>query len=110
MGYKNKTDQLASQRRWYSNHKVEVVERVLQRRRDLYDWLRKLKRTLKCNRCPESFWVCLDFHHTDPTEKDMSVAQAVRNGWSKKRILAEIAKCEVLCKNCHAKEHAKIGK
>src|SRR5271157_5223448 len=107
MSYKNKADQLASQRRGYASHKVEEKARVRQRRRDLRSWLREIKQVLKCNRCPESFWACLDFHHTDPAEKDSSVAHAIRDSWSKKRILAEIAKCEVLCKNCHAKEHAK---
>src|SRR5271166_4564079 len=105
MGYKNKADQLASQRRWYADHKAKEKARIRQRRRNLADWVRELKKALKCNRCPESFWACLDFHHTDPAEKDLSVAQAVRHSWSKERILAEIAKCEVLCKNCHAKEH-----
>src|SRR5271168_3569288 len=101
MSYKNKADQLASQRRWYASHKVKEKARVRKRRRDLRDWVRGLKKILKCNRCPENFWACLDFHHIDPAEKDSSVARAVcNNGWGKKRILAEIAKCEVLCKNC----------
>jgi|SRR5271166_5530191 len=109
MGYKNKADQLASQRRWYARNRVKRRAQIGQHRRDLKTWLRELKKTLKCNRCPESFWGCLDFHHCDPAEKDLSVADAVKHSWSKKRILAEIAKCEVLCKNCHAKEHCVVG-
>ena len=37
------------------------------------------------------------------------ISDAVRLAWSKKRILAEAAKCEVLCANCHAKHHAAEG-
>jgi hypothetical protein len=51
--------------------------------------------------------VCLDFHHADPAEKDIDPAQAVSlKGWSIDRIRAEIAKCAVLCANCHRKAHA----
>jgi hypothetical protein len=48
---------------------------------------------------------CLHFHHDDPRQKDVTVAQAVVHGWSKQRILDEVAKCRVLCANCHAKHH-----
>lgn len=37
----------------------------------------------------------------------MTVANAVRRGWSRARILGELTKCEVLCANCHAKHHAR---
>jgi hypothetical protein len=47
------------------------------------------------------------FHHADPETKETTVAEAVRRGFGRKRLLAEIAKCEVLCANCHAKHHAK---
>jgi hypothetical protein len=107
MGYKITANQLACQRRWYSKNKEKVVKLVARRRKEIKVWLRDLKTTLKCSRCPEDHWACLDFHHSDPSQKDIGVAQAVRNGWSRKRILDEIFKCEVLCKNCHAKEHAK---
>ena len=38
-------------------------------------------------------------HVTDDKEIDVSVA--VHNGWSVKRLLTEIEKCNVRCCNCH---------
>jgi hypothetical protein len=45
------------------------------------------------------------FHHDDPRQKEITIAQAVLGGWPKQRILDEVAKCHVLCANCHAKHH-----
>jgi 5-methylcytosine-specific restriction endonuclease McrA len=41
----------------------------------------------------------LDFDHLKPDEKHIELA--VMNGYSRERVLAEIAKCIVLCSNCH---------
>ncbi len=50
--------------------------------------------------------IVLDFHHRDPSEKKTNVARFGRGGWSLKRIDEEIAKCEVVCANCHRRLHA----
>jgi hypothetical protein len=103
-------------RAWYARTKhqrrtPELVDRERQtklaRRHDIADWFVELKRSLFCRRCGEPHPGCLQFHHPDPKAKETSVSQAVRRGWSRKRILAELAKCEVLCANCHAKHHAR---
>jgi hypothetical protein len=78
---------------------------VIERRKENYAWLRSLK--VQCIRCPENDPVCLVFHHRNPDEKEINVTTAVNNGWSRQRILKEIEKCDVLCANCHAKEHDK---
>ena len=105
-------------RAWYARTKderrgPELVERErrwkLARRHGIMDWYGELKGTLVCTRCPEAHPACLQFHHTDPSKKEVSVAEAVRRAWSRERIMAELAKCEVLCANCHAKHHAKEG-
>jgi hypothetical protein len=83
-----------------------LEQMVFARRKERREWLRSLK--LKCVRCLESDPVCLQFHHKNPSGKELSLSLAVTNGWTKKRLLEEITKCEVLCANCHFKEHYKI--
>ncbi len=58
----------------------------------------------RCYVCGFSQYPCsLDFHHWDPTTKDPNFRSL--RGWSWKRILIELEKCTLLCKNCHAAVH-----
>ena len=106
----------ATNRAWYARTKLqrrtsERVERERKtkqvRRHAIAEWFVELKGTFVCTRCGEDHPGCIQFHHLDPAHKETSVADAVRRGWSRDRILGELAKCEVLCANCHAKHHAK---
>ena len=65
------------------------------------DWYYEYKKTLQCERCGIADFRVLEFHHTDPAEKEFDVSQAAISGWGKETLLAEIAKCCVLCANCH---------
>ncbi len=76
-----------------------------QQRDRLRTWWKNYKQTLKCTRCPENHVACLTFHHIDPTKKDANMADLIHRGYSRKRVLEEIEKCEVLCFNCHTKLH-----
>lgn len=89
----------------YKKHRKEYREKLQQRRHDCKEWWNEYKAALKCCRCGESHPACLDFHHRDPNEKDGELANAINKGWSKERILLEVAKCEVVCSNCHRKHH-----
>ena len=90
---------------WYPRNRKKHKNMVARRRKDLRAWVHELKISLSCNRCPEGDVFCLDFHHRRK-DKELSIAKTVTQGWSKKRILEEIAKCEILCSNCHRKEHS----
>lgn len=87
----------------YQENRQYYIDKALKRTQEIKDLVADLK--TKCNRCPEKHPACLQFHHKDPTQKEFGISVAVKHAWSLKRIMAEIAKCEVLCANCHAKEH-----
>ena len=52
-----------------------------------------------CVICGESRIACLQLDHLDPTEKSFGLANLYNR--SESAILEEIAKCRVLCANCH---------
>lgn len=66
-------------------------------------WLKEYKTTLFCIQCGETHPACLEFHHRNPNEKKFEISEC--GGRSKERVLLEIAKCNVLCANCHRKLH-----
>ncbi len=49
----------------------------------------------------------LEFHHRDATEKEFGITQdGIPRRWEK--VVAELAKCVMLCANCHRKVHAGV--
>jgi len=95
----------AYQKIWYAKNKKKQLERNAARIKNLCSWFKDYKSTLKCNRCEEDHQSCMDFHHRDPSDKSFTISEMPRDGYCQDRILEEIAKCEVLCSNCHRKEH-----
>jgi hypothetical protein len=93
-----------SKQKYYPVAKEKMVTYNKGRRHKTQEWFRELKKTFKCARCSESDPCTFDFHHVDPTQKTIGIAQMLI-GHSKKSILAEITKCIVLCANCHRKLH-----
>jgi hypothetical protein len=57
-----------------------------------------------CVKCGETDPACLDFHHRNGKADKLGDIATIRR-FGKERILAEIAKCDVLCTNCHRKLH-----
>jgi hypothetical protein len=71
----------------------------------LKNWFKEYKKNLSCTLCPENHPATLDFHHRDKDSKIMGICDLVARNYSKEHILEEIAKCDVLCSNCHRKLH-----
>jgi hypothetical protein len=76
-----------------------------ERRTGLRLWMDEYKKTLRCERCGFVDYRALEFHHPGGQDKDFNVADMIGSGFSRKTILQEIAKCVVLCSNCHQIEH-----
>lgn len=59
----------------------------------------------KCKKCKGIFPAYVyDFHHRDPGEKEDTFGSYI-SSWSIKRVAKEVAKCDLLCANCHRLEH-----
>lgn len=98
-------------KQWYENNKhreeYKKKDRATKKRirKERRNWYHDLKKNLKCERCNINDFRVLDFHHTDPTTKEMDVSTLANASASKEKILEEISKCRVLCSNCHRIEH-----
>ena len=58
-----------------------------------------------CQDCGESNPLVLEWHHRVPSEKYRNISNMLVGEHSLDRVAAEIAKCDLLCKNCHHKRH-----
>ena len=104
----NRGLQRKRQRAWYARNKAKQLAWVTDRKQRHKEAFRAYKETLVCVRCGEDESCCLDFHHRDPGNKEATISQAVASTWGKDRLAREIAKCDVVCRNCHAKIHAGV--
>ena len=91
-------------RRWRSKNKLRYRTAVDVCRNANQQRLRDYKATLAC-KCGETHPACLEFHHRDPATKKFNVAHGAASSKAWATIQAEIEKCDVLCANCHRKEH-----
>jgi hypothetical protein len=81
--------------------------RLKKRRLAIKNWCVEYKGG-KCIICGYSKCkAAMDFHHLDPTQKDFGIGER-GNLPNKENLKAELDKCVLLCRNCHAEVHAGI--
>jgi hypothetical protein len=97
-------EELSVDQRWHYRNVEWNTERTLGRRARLRSWANDRKRKRGCQSCGETDPACLDFHHPDEESKEMAVTDLITYGHGRKRLREEMAKCDVLCANCHRKE------
>jgi len=90
---------------YYENNKKEIIAKSRVRRKEISKEFAEFKSTKCCTQCGESHPSTLDFHHVERHRSNKKVYYLVANGHHWPRILQEIAKCIVLCANCHRKLH-----
>lgn len=88
----------------YAKYKDSILKRNNSRAREMKQRLNEYKAEQKCTICNEEEVVCLDFHHIDPSTKELQLSRVTTESWE--TIMNEVSKCVVVCKNCHAKIHA----
>lgn len=72
---------------------------------DAMSWVNAYKAFYGCQHCGERDASCLDFHHRDASDKEMSVSAIVVSGKGRAYAELEARKCDVVCANCHRKSH-----
>jgi hypothetical protein len=86
--------------------KARKIALQADRQRNNLRELRAYKAERGCADCGESDPIVLEFDHRDPSQKDDNIGDAYHGGWSLSRLLAEAAKCDVVCANCHRRRTA----
>ena len=78
---------------------------MLRRRRkqETAHWYRDLKESNACMDCGSFFHhASMEFDHMPGSIKETEVSELVRKETSRRWIIAEMEKCELVCANCHA--------
>jgi hypothetical protein len=83
------------------NHRLNIMMRRDKHKQQLVEHFNN-----KCGDCGNSFPICCyDFHHIDPSKKLFEIAP--RLDGNIETIMEEVAKCMMICSNCHRIRHYK---
>lgn len=84
----------------YAANKQKYIDQAAARKQRLVEEIRELK-NVPCADCGQEYgyWV-MDFDHRPGEIKLGEVGRFVQN-YNRKKALEEVAKCDVVCANCH---------
>lgn len=98
----------ARNRHYAANREQYAARRAVQRSRAVA-FVREQK-TAPCMDCHRTFPpVCMDFDHREAGDKTAHLSKMANNGAGLDRLRAEIAKCDLVCSNCHRIRTAERG-
>lgn len=79
------------QKQWHTNRRIKIKQYI-------FNYLS----SKSCNQCGISDVLVLEFDHKNPKRKSFNLGQAFMDkSMTLKKVEQEIAKCVVLCSNCH---------
>ena len=103
MPYKDKNKQKEYSKKYgekyYLRNKQDIIEKNRINRKKHREKWREFKKTLSCEKCGLSHPATIDFHHPLNSGETKVSFYVQQNQW--KRAYEEVAKCQVLCANCH---------
>ena len=101
---RNPEKQREAKRRHYERNRAAVIARAKVGKRESHARARAVIEAAKdtpCADCHTKYPTCvMDFDHVRGT-KLFNLGDAARRGLGVQTVLAEIAKCDVICANCH---------
>lgn len=115
-----KTCQAEYCKKHYQDNKSRYIARSKLSNKDLAqrnrDFVNSIKESFACFDCGSKYPACaMDFDHREGHTKEYNVSKMVAHSLGLDRIKSEIAKCDLVCANCHRirtykRLHAQIAK
>lgn len=85
---------------------IRELIRLQRAHQDTQKYLYQILEERGCLRCGTHDVRVLTFHHRNPAEKEYGLHKMGSFGWE--TLQKELAKCDVLCRNCHAIIHWEV--
>lgn len=86
----------------YADNQRVYYERNLRRKLQLREEVQALKESAPCIDC-QKYWPYYVMHYDHITDNKVDgVSRLIGTNRSRESVMAEIAKCELVCGNCHA--------
>lgn len=104
--YQCRSCQSDYRREHYEKNKERVKAQIKLRKEEAKNYVWNVKKNSSCVDCGETRTICLQFDHIE-NNKEFGLARSRDYGIDK--IAEEIAKCEVVCANCHIVRTASRG-
>jgi len=102
MPYKDPEKQKAAQAAWYQKNKELTRERTNSNREKKKDIVRQIKESSPCVDCKIYYpYYVMHFDHLDSSQKIANVNTILQTK-ALQTALDEIAKCDIVCANCHS--------
>lgn len=79
--------------------RIALKQTAIKNKERLQKYRLQYYHTHPCSDCGNTDYRVLDFDHLK--DKEFNISDGIKWGYSLERIKAEIAKCEVVCSNCH---------
>jgi 5-methylcytosine-specific restriction endonuclease McrA len=99
MPWKDKEKQREAIRKHYYANREVYIKKALMRKQTIRKWLNEVKESQPCTDCGVDYpYYVMDFDHI--RDKTIEINKLI-NSCSMTKLKAEIAKCEIVCSNCH---------